>query len=229
MSSEKGTITPEAHRFEATPEKGEVSALLIRPENARALLVFGHGAGAGMTHANMEHIAQAMGRHGIATFRYNFVYMEHGKGRGSQKVSVATVASAVKKARALAPDLPCFVGGHSYGGRMSTHAAAEGLLPEIKGLIFGSFPLHAPGKEGISRAAHLADIGLPMLFLSGDRDTFAKPKLLHEVVDPLPDAKIHWLETGNHGYKILKRTRQNPEDIFEEMGRVAAEWVDDLV
>ncbi|MEO1450027.1 MAG: alpha/beta family hydrolase [Bacteroidota bacterium] len=214
-----------SYTFEATPEKGEVSALLIRPEGAEALLVFGHGAGAGMTHANMEAIAQAMGRHGIATFRYNFVYMEHGRGRGSQKVSVATVAAAVKKAQSLAPDLPCFVGGHSYGGRMSTHAAAEGLLSGIKGLIFGSFPLHAPGKPGIARAAHLVDIGLPMLFLSGERDTFAQQDLLHQVVDPLPDAEIHWLETGNHGYKILKRTRQNPEDIFEEMGRVAARWI----
>lgn len=218
-------IPASSHRFEATPEKGEVSALLIRPATAKGLLVFGHGAGAGMTHANMEGICQGMARHGIASFRYNFPYMEQGRGRGSQKVNVATVVSAFEQARSLAPDLPCFVGGHSYGGRMSSHAAAEGLLKGLQGLIFGSFPLHAPGKAGIDRAAHLADIGLPMLFLSGDRDTFAKPELLHQVVDPLPKADIHWLETGNHGYKILKRTRQNPEDIFDEMGRVAAAWI----
>ncbi|NNE70414.1 MAG: hypothetical protein HKN29_08640, partial [Rhodothermales bacterium] len=63
-------------RFLATPEKGEVSALLKCPEDATALLVLGHGAGAGMRHKNLEALADGLARRGIGTFRYQFPFME---------------------------------------------------------------------------------------------------------------------------------------------------------
>lgn len=216
--------------FEATPEKGNVSSLLLKPENSRALLVLGHGAGAGMEHQSMENIAQNMANNGIATFRYQFPYMERGGGRDSGKVSLATVQSAVRKAAEFADGLPLLAGGHSFGGRMTSLAAAEGLIPEVKGLIFCSFPLHAPGKPSIDRAAHLPDIRVPMLFLSGTRDTFTQHDFYLPLIESLGNiATLHLLETGDHGYKILKRTRTNPEDIFEEMGRVAGEWLDKVL
>jgi predicted alpha/beta-hydrolase family hydrolase len=215
-------------RFVATPEKGEVSAILVRPQNAKALLVLGHGAGAGMRHRHLDAIAQALAEVDIATFRYHFPYMEKGGGRGSQKVDLPTIRSAVQAARELAPDLPLFAGGHSYGGRMTYLAAAESPLPEVKGLIFFSFPLHAPGKPGVERAAGLKDVTVPMLFLSGNRDIFAKPELLEPLLNELELASLHWLETGNHGYKILKRSRQNPMDIYEEAAEVANRWINAL-
>ena len=200
--------------------------MLLKPENSRALLVLGHGAGAGMEHTNMENIAQNMANNGIATLRYQFPYMERGGGRDAVKVSLATVESAVKFAQSLEPDLPLLAGGHSFGGRMTSLASAEGMLRPVKGLIFCSFPLHAPGRPGIERAGHLPDIPVPMLFLSGDRDTFLTLDLFMPLLEEIKDkATLHLLETGNHGYKILKRTRTNPEDIFAEMGRVAGEWV----
>ncbi|MEQ1923115.1 MAG: alpha/beta family hydrolase, partial [Pyrinomonadaceae bacterium] len=57
------------HKFLATPEKGEVSALLTRPDGATHLLVLGHGAGADMRSASMQNIAEALATRGIATFR----------------------------------------------------------------------------------------------------------------------------------------------------------------
>src|ERR1051326_2237222 len=100
-------------RFIATEEKGEVSALLMRPDNARALLVLGHGASTNMHHAFLEGLSGALAAAGIATFRYQFPYMERGGGRDAQPVLLGTVRSAVGTAAAGAPDLPLFAGGRS--------------------------------------------------------------------------------------------------------------------
>ncbi|MDX2247419.1 MAG: alpha/beta fold hydrolase [Bacteroidia bacterium] len=213
-------------KFQATPEKGEVSSLLVLPPKARALLVLGHGAGAGMDHLTMENIAQNMAHSQIATFRYNFPYMERGGGKDSNLTSIQTVQSAVREAKKYAGTLPILAGGHSFGGRMTSLAAAEGLIDEVKGLVFCSFPLHAPGKAGAERAAHLGTIRQPMLFLSGTRDTFISPEFFFPLIESLGEkATLHLLETADHGYKILKKTRQNPEDVFAEMARVTAEWL----
>ena len=143
-------------RFLATAEKGEVSALLVRPADASHLLVLGHGASTNMRHAMLETIADRMANAGIATFRYNFPYMEHGRGRDSQAVCVATVRSAVAAARQAVRDLPLLAGGHSFGGRMTSTAASESPLDGVRGLVFSAFPLHQPGKPDTRRADHLA-------------------------------------------------------------------------
>ncbi len=213
-------------QFEAHPDKANVSALLLKPRGAKTLVVLGHGAGAGMRHANMENISRSLAKHGIATFRYQFPFMERGGGRDSLQVSVSTVCNAIKCAKKLTPKLNLFAGGHSYGGRMTSHAAATEPLGGVVGLIFFSFPLHMPGRPSNDRASHLVDIKLPMLFLSGTRDAMMTPELFEPILKKISDrAMMHQLDTGDHGYKILKRTRKSEEDIFDEMGRVASEWI----
>src|SRR3954471_5771679 len=202
-------------RFLATPEKGEVSALLVRPGGASHLLVLGHGASTNMRHATLQTIAERMADVGIATFRYNFPYMEHGRGRDSQAVCTATVRSAVAAAHEAAPDLPLLAGGHSFGGRMTSTAAAESPLEGVRGLVFFSFPLHQPGKPETKRANHLAAVTVPMLFLSGTRDELAEMDLLRPVCEKLGDrATLHAVDTSDHGYKVLKRSRASGEDVF---------------
>ena len=213
-------------KFLAHPDKGEVSSLLLRPEGADHLLILGHGAGAGMRHASMEQIAERLAEQRIATFRYQFPFRERGGGRDSLKVSLATVEAAVKAGHEAAPDLPLMAGGHSFGGRMTSLAAAEGRLDLVKRLVFFGFPLHAPGKPSDHRAEHLPDIQQDMLFLTGTRDTLTQLELFQPVIDRLGEkATLHLLDTANHGYKILKRTRVSQEDIFVEMARVVREWV----
>src|SRR5262245_7778558 len=129
-------------KFVATPEKGEVSALLMQPGDASYLLVLGHGASTNMRHATLQTIAERMADVGIATFRYNFPYMEHGKGRDSKEVCTATVRNAVTAAHKAAPKLPLLAGGHSFGGRMTSTAAAESPLEKVRCLVFFAFPLH---------------------------------------------------------------------------------------
>lgn len=211
--------------FVATPEKGEVSALLLRPEGATHLLVLGHGASTNMRHATLQKIAESLADQNIATFRYNFPYSENGRGRDSKETCTATVRSAINTARKAAPDLPILTGGHSFGGRMTTTAASESPIENVAGLVLFSFPLHMPGKPDTKRAEHLNNVTVPMLFLSGTRDTLAELDLLQPVVKNLGKlATLHLVDTADHSYKILKRTRQSSEDVFMEMARVVRDW-----
>ena len=162
-------------------------------------------------------------RPGISTLRFNFPFKELGKSRvDAQDVSVATVAAALAFARETF-DGPHYLGGHSYGGRMATHAVVDRGL-DAAGLIFGSFPLHPAGKPSTRRADHMDAIDAPMLFLSGTRDGLAHPEPLTQVVDRL-GATLRWLDTADHGYRVLKRTRTRGDDVFTEMAAHAREFV----
>lgn len=213
-------------RFLATVEKGEVSALLMRPDKATHLLVLGHGAGADMRSMAMQNIAEHLAERGIATFRYNFPFKEHGRGGvDSPKTATATVRAAVAKAKKLASGLTLLAGGHSFGGRMTTTAQSESPLDGVSGLVLFSFPLHAPNRPDNSRAAHLNEVKIPMLFLSGTRDALNDLELFRPVIKRLGNnGTLHTLDTGDHSYKTLKKTRVSDEDVFTEMARVAADW-----
>jgi predicted alpha/beta-hydrolase family hydrolase len=216
-------------KFLATPEKGEVSALLVRPVKASHLLVLGHGASTNMRHATLETIAQRLADAGVATLRYNFPYMEHGTGRDSQQVCTATVRSAVAAAHRTNLGLPLLAGGHSFGGRMTSTAASEAALDRVVGLVFFAFPLHQPGKPDTKRAEHLAAVTVPMLFLSGTRDELANQELLETVCKRLgKSTTLHHLDTADHGFRTLKRSRKSGEDVFVEMARVVREWASGL-
>jgi hypothetical protein len=180
-----------------------VSGLLLRPLNAKALHVFAHGAGVGMTHRAMESNAQGLAERRIATLRYQFPYMEKGGKRPDPpRIAHAAVRAASAKAIELAPDLPLFAGGRSFGGRMTSQAQAEQALPGVRGLAFLGFPLHAAGKPGIERAEHLARVQVPMLFVSGDRDALAELDLLESVVTGLGErATLHLVANADHSLK----------------------------
>jgi len=216
-------------KFLATADKGEVSSILMRPGNASHLLVLGHGASTNMRHRILQTIAERAADVGIATFRYNFPYMERGRGRDSQETCTATVRAAVAAAREAAPDLTLLAGGHSFGGRMTSTAAAEGPLAEVLGLVFFSFPLHLPGKPDTKRADHLSAVTVPMLFLSGTRDPMADLNLLQSVAAKLgKKATLHPLDTADHGFRTLKRSRPSGEDVFVEMARTLQAWASQL-
>jgi uncharacterized protein len=212
-------------KFLATAEKGEVSALLLRPVSATHLLVLGHGASTNMRHATLQAIAQRLAEVGIATFRYNFPYSENGKGRDGQAVCTETIRSAIATAHRAAPDLPLLAGGHSFSGRMTSTAASESPLEGVIGLVFFSFPLHLAGKPETKRATHLDAVTIPMLFLSGSRDELAEMDLLKPVCEKLGKlATLHVLDTADHGYKVLKKSRTSTEDVFVEMARIVNQW-----
>ena len=200
-----------------------VGAIYSEVAEPIATLVFGHGAGGDMHHRTMKAISEAFSGMGIATMRFNFPFKEDGLARvDSQAVSTATVKAAVEYVIANYR-LPLFLGGHSFGGRMASHAVIDHGL-NVAGMIFCSFPLHPRGKPSIARAEHLAAIRQPMLFLSGTRDALAEPELLGRTVTAV-GAKLEWLETADHGYGVLKRTRRRQDDVFDEMAGYARDFV----
>lgn len=195
------------------------------PEQAVAVCVLAHGAGAGMRHRSMQAIADALARVGIGTLRFDFPFMAAGRKRvDSQEIAVGAIAEAFEAARGRTA-LPLWLAGHSFGGRMATHAAAEGKVAP-RGLVLFSFPLHPAGKPGTERAAHLQRVPYPMLFVSGTRDALAERALLEPLIAALPKAELHWLETADHGYRVRKRERASTEDVFDEMARVTRTFVD---
>ena len=184
-----------------------------------------HGAGAGMSHRHMQALADAFEGVGIATLRFNFPFIREGRRRvDARPVVTGCIAQAMASATERSSS-PVWLGGHSFGGRMASHAVLDaGLAPA--GLIFCSFPLHPASKPATARAEHLASLGQPMLFLSGTRDALAEPSRLERVVAKLDRAELHWLDTADHGYRILKRTRSSNEGIYAEAARVAREFID---
>ena len=205
-------------------DDGSVGAILQPATGThRATLTLAHGAGAGMNHRSMEAIAQAFAEVGFATLRYNFPFKEQGRSRvDAQAVSTATVAAALACALRESAG-PHLLGGHSYGGRMASHAVVDHGL-DVAGLVFCSFPLHTPGKPATKRADHLDRIKAPKLFLSGTRDGMAERGLLEDVAARV-GATVNWLDTADHGYKILKRTRTRTDDVFTEMAGHASAWL----
>jgi len=205
-----------------------VSGLLDLPADARWLYVCAHGAGAGMRHVFLEHLAATLGAHGIAMLRYNFLYMEAGKGRvDPPALAHAAVRAAVAAARAHG--LPLLAGGKSFGGRMTSQTQAAEPLPGVRGLAFFGFPLHPPGKPDTARADHLDQVRIPSLFLQGTRDEFAQLDLLQRVVQRLgARATVHLIAGGDHSFKVKKSSGKTEQDVLQELAGVMRSWADAL-
>ena len=210
---------------------GSVSALLIRPDDAKALFVFAHGAGAGISHRSMQSNAQGLSARGIATLRYQFPYMERGSKRvDAPQAAHAAVRAAVTEAARLAPDLPLFAGGRSVGGRMTSQAQAIEPLPGVRGLIFIGFPLHPAGKPGIERAEHLAHVAVPMLFVSGERDALAEMELLKPVVERLGErATLKVIADADHSLKVPARSGRTSVQSENDALDVVEAWISGLI
>jgi uncharacterized protein len=211
--------------------KQTVSALWIRPTNARAGLVLAHGAGAGMVHPSLETLARDLGERGIATLRYQFPFMEHGGKRpDAPGVAHATVRAAVSTALALNSDLPLFAGGRSFGGRMTSQAQAASPLPEVQGLVFFGFPLHPAGRPSGERGKHLFDVNIPMLFLQGTRDALGNLEQLQPLCAQLGRrATLKLLQEADHSFHVLVRSGRTNNDIRREMLDALDVWLDQVV
>jgi predicted alpha/beta-hydrolase family hydrolase len=204
-----------------------VSGLLLRPPQAKALYLFAHGARVGMTHRAMESNAQGLAERGIATLRYQFLYMEKGSRRPDPPpLAHAAVRAAAVEAVKLVPDLPLFAGGRSFGGRMTSQAQAKTPLPQVQGLAFLGFPLHPAGKPGVDRAEHLADVHVPMLFVSGSRDALAEMDLLKPLVDRLGErATLHVVEQADHSFNVQAKSGRTSAEAEAEALDAMAEWM----
>ena len=205
---------------------GTVEALLETPANPRLLYVFAHGAGAGMRHSFMVQMTARLQELNAATLRYNFPYMQAGRGRPDvPAVLEATVRAAIRLGHDLRPDLPLLAGGKSMGGRMTSQLVAKEPALPVQGIAFIGFPLHQPGKPSRTRAAHLLDVVQPMLFVQGTRDTLADLSLMREVTTELGSkATLHVIDGADHSFAVPKKSGRTATDVQEEIARVIVEF-----
>ena len=206
-----------------------VSGLWLAPPDAKAAYVFAHGAGAGMAHKSMTAIAEGLAARGVATLRFNFLYMERGSKRpDSPPLAQSAVRAAVAKAHEMSPKLPLFAGGKSFGGRMTSQAHALAALPDVRGLLFFGFPLHPAGKPSDERAAHLEDVKVPMLFLQGTSDALAELDLLRPVVKRLGKrATLALFEHADHSFHVPAKSGRKDPEVLAEILDTAAAWINE--
>ena len=202
--------------------------VLDAPAGARAGYVFAHGAGAGMAHPFMSHVAQGLAERGIATLRYQFPYMERGSKRPDAPATAhAAVRAAVAEAARRLPGLPLIAGGKSFGGRMTSQAQALEPLPGVIGLAFLGFPLHPAGKPADERAKHLFDVNVPMLFPQGTRDELADLSLLQPLVAKLGTrATLKLFDDADHSFHVPARSGRKDAQVMAEMLDAFASWLD---
>jgi uncharacterized protein len=205
-----------------------VSGLMQAPPRARACYVLAHGAGAGMRHPFMATVAAELAERGIAILRYQFPYMEQGGKRPDRPARAhAAVRAAVAEAARLAPELPLFAGGKSFGGRMTSQAQSATPLAGVRGLTFLGFPLHPAGRPSDERGRHLADVRVPMLFLQGTRDGLALPDLITPLCQALgARATLRMFADADHSFHVPARTGRTDAQLRGEMLDTLADWID---
>jgi uncharacterized protein len=149
-------------------------------------LLLGHGASG--TAASMRPWVEALAALGIVAEALDLP-------RSSPERAVGVFRDAL----IARPDAA--IGGHSYGGRMASMLAAE---QPVAALVLLSYPLHRPGHRDELRTGHWTRIRCPVLFLSGERDPFAKIDLLRSAVRTLRNAELFTYPAQGHGLLAVR-------------------------
>lgn len=202
-----------------------VSIAYEAPEAPWAALALAHGAGAAMNHPFLVGFAAALRAEGVATLRFNFPYSEAGRRMPGPVVhATATWAAVLERSTDLAGAIPVVAAGKSYGGRMASVAASEGLI-DPAGLVYLGYPLHPPGEPGKLRTSHLPRIRQPQLFVEGTHDPFVQPLPgLREAVASCQDADIVWVDGGGHSFEVKGR-RRPADDVGASLVPQVAAWL----
>jgi predicted alpha/beta-hydrolase family hydrolase len=201
-----------------------VSAAWHCPAEPWAAVAIAHGAGAGYAHPFLVGFADALGREGVATLRFNFPYVEQGRrmpGPAAHAIATWHAAMAFVADRTA---VPVWAAGKSYGGRMASMAAAEGVIAPA-GLVYLGYPLHPPGSPEKARVAHLPSIIPPQLFVEGSNDPFIDPhSQLAEALATCREADVVWIEGGGHSFEV-KGTKRAADEIGAGLAPLVTAWM----
>jgi len=169
-------------------------------------LVLAPGAGGRRTQSGLVAIDQLLSEAGITVMRIEFPAQAAGRARPDPPaVCIETVreATAELATQLGVPSTRVAIGGRSFGGRMCSMAAAEGLA--VAGLVLVSYPLHPPGQPTRLRTAHFSNLHVPCLFVTGRRDPFATAAELERETSAIVGDVTISLVDGDHS---LRRTEQ---------------------
>jgi uncharacterized protein len=204
--------------------KGPVSARFAQPSAPFATIVVAHGAGAGMDHPFIAGFARACVEEGLAAMRFNFPYLEAGRRAPDPEAVLRDTWRAAFAAASERSDWPVWASGKSLGGRIASMCVADGEVL-ADGLAFLGYPLHPPGKPERIRDEHLPRISVPMLFLQGTADPFARPDLLEGVIGKLGDrATLVPIEGAGHSFEVRGRKR-DPGEVGASLAPLVASFV----
>ncbi|HMF34127.1 MAG TPA: alpha/beta family hydrolase [Candidatus Lokiarchaeia archaeon] len=219
--------------FTVAASDEEVSAIWETPSNGepRATLVFAHGQAVGMDHPFMKMGANCLANEGIATFRFNFPYMETGRETSDPfPTLVDAFRSAAEAASTKTTGEPLLAGGKSLGARVAAEAAGQGILPDILGLVFFGFPIHAPDNPTTSRGTALRTHSLPLLFLQGSLDPFARVNLMQALCEDLGSrATLYVIDGGGHSFEYPESDGIPTSETMELVSAAVANWVESLI
>jgi predicted alpha/beta-hydrolase family hydrolase len=228
MSEEKVNI--------AVDEKVEVSGVLTKPDietDEKGMgIILAHGAGNDMDNPLLVFLARGFAGAGFFSLRFNFPYKEKGKrAPDSQKVLVKTWLGAHKFLTGASRYSPekIVAAGKSMGGRVASQMVSEGVMP-VGGLIFYGYPLHAPGKKGKLRDAHLYQIRKPMLFFAGSRDALCDLNILRKVLRRLEVAwALETVEGGDHSFRLPKSSKKSDQEVYALILEKSIDWLETTV
>ena len=190
--------------------RGPTSGLLQVPRGARASLAVAHGAGGTMRSPLFDAYCEAMAGGKVATLRFNFLYSERGRRAPDPPATLITTWQlAFEALHGRVPRVPTFSGGKSLGGRIASVAAADEVIAPA-GLVFLGYPLHPPGKPERVRDEHLYRLHVPMLFLQGTADPFARSDILALVLERLGSLATYVpIEGGDHSFRVRGTKRDD--------------------
>ena len=199
----------------------EIPVIVGEVGGAETTVVVAHGAGAGKDHPFLTGFAEALRREGLSTVRFDFPYVVAGRRMpGPAAHAILAWRAVVDAVRGAGRVVGC---GKSYGGRMASMAAAEGLA--VEGLVYLGYPLHPPGRPEKPRTAHLPAVAVPQLFVEGSNDPFIQPLTqFDEAVALCRDARVAWVEGGGHSFEVKGRRRPAAE-VGASLAPVVAEFV----
>ncbi len=188
-------------------------------------VVLGHGAGGNRRTAFLLRIAEALAAAGRRAVLYNFRYTEERRRTPDPPELLEATARAVgDHVRSALGARRLVLGGKSMGGRIASQAVAKGSAADA--LVFLGYPLHPPGRPQILRDRHLPQVGVPMLFLQGTRDAFARWDLIEATTARLGDrATLHRLEGADHSFAVLKRSGRSAQEVEREILETLLAWL----
>ena len=189
-------------------------------------VVLGHGAGGDRSTGMLVDLVETLADSGRQAVLYNFPYSDHGRRAPDPPDVLERTARAVGDfARSSLGAGKVVLGGKSMGGRIASQAVAKGAPAE--GLVFLGYPLHPPGRTRIRRDRHLPDIAVPMLFVQGTRDAFARWDLLEALLERLsPLTTLHRVEDGDHSFRVPKRAGRTPGEVQKEIFDAILRWLE---
>lgn len=188
------------------------------------LLLLAPGAGSHRDHPTTRALADVFLARGFDVVRFDFLYRVAGRARPDRMPQLkACYAQVAQHARLAVRPRRLLIGGHSLGGRVASMLAAEGF--DADGLLLLAYPLHPAGRPEQLRDAHLPDIRMPTLCLSGTRDALCERALMERVLPRLgSNFAMRWLDGADHGYNVLKRSGRTRADVLAEIGAAAQHW-----